>query len=128
MRWCVAVIARADDFFSPFLLARVLCAAQSYKPPSASDLFDDAPSSGAAAAPAAAAAAAPKPSAGGNVPPQVAAFLSTPAGQAAAADPDLAPVLADIQANGMGAAMKYMQNPKVMQKITAIMGPMMGKK
>jgi hypothetical protein len=45
-------------------------------------------------------------------------FLSTPAGRAAASDPELAPVLEDIKANGMGAAMKYLSNPKIMQKIS----------
>lgn len=99
----------------------------SYKPPSASDLFDDAPPAAAAAAP----AAAPKPAApassspAGGIPSQIQSFLNTPAGQAAAADPDLQPVLADIKANGIGAAMKYMSNPTVMSKIQAIMGPMM---
>jgi small glutamine-rich tetratricopeptide repeat-containing protein alpha len=97
----------------------------SYKPPSASSLFDDddAAPSAAAAAPKPA-AAAPKPAAaagsgaGGALPPQLSSFLSTPAGRAAASDPELAPVLEDIKANGMGAAMKYLSNPKIMQKIS----------
>lgn len=37
-------------------------------------------------------------------------------------------VLADISKNGIGAAMKYMSNPKVMTKIQSLMGPMMGRK
>lgn len=103
----------------------------SYKPPSADSLFDDEPT------PAATAAAAPKPSSSsstgtgassnaGGMNSQLANFLNTPAGQAAANDPDLKPVLQDIQANGMGAAMKHMSNPKVMSKISALMGPLMG--
>jgi len=102
----------------------------SYKPPSASSLFDDEPAAPAAAAapkPAAASGAGAGAGAGGRaLPPQLAAFLSTPAGRAAASDPDLQPVLEDIKANGVGAAMKYMGNPAIMQKITALMGPMMG--
>jgi hypothetical protein len=98
-----------------------------YRPPAASDLFDEGP----AVTPAAAPKPAAKPSASsgagaGGVPPQLSAFLSTPAGQAAAQDPDLQLVLADIKANGIGAAMKYMSNPVVMQKIQGIMGPLMG--
>lgn len=109
----------------------------SYKPPSAASLFDDdedmAPKAAAPAAapkpskPAASSAGAGAGGAGGaKMPPQLSAFLATPAGRAAAEDPELKPVLEDIKANGVGAAMKYMSNPSIMQKITALMGPMMG--
>jgi small glutamine-rich tetratricopeptide repeat-containing protein alpha len=106
----------------------------SYKPPSAASLFDDDDATPAAAAAKPAAAAAPKPAAaaagsgsgaggaGGALPPQLSSFLSTPAGRAAASDPELAPVLEDIKANGMGAAMKYLSNPKIMQKISVSAG------
>ena len=109
----------------------------SYKPPSASALFDDedVPATAAAPAPKPAAAAKPAASSGAGagagagakpLPPQLASFLATPAGRAAAEDPELKPVLEDIKSNGIGAAMKYMSNPSIMSKISQLMAPMMG--
>ena len=52
----------------------------------------------------------------------VAQFLDSPEGVAMAQDPVMAPVVADIRANGVGAAMKYASNPAVMAKLSALMG------
>ena len=49
-------------------------------------------------------------------------ILSNPAIQSLKNDPELRPIFDDIQANGSGAISKYMNNPKLMQKLSGIMG------
>jgi len=100
-----------------------------YKPPSDADLFDDEPSSTTSTASSSASTSnlsASSSASTAGLPPQLASFLNSPAGRSAASDPDLQPVLEDIKKGGMAAAMKHMGNPKVMQKVSQLMGPLMG--
>jgi hypothetical protein len=49
-------------------------------------------------------------------------MMSTPEGQALMSDPEMAPVLRDMQSGGPMAAMRHMSNPAVMAKVMALMG------
>ena len=54
----------------------------------------------------------------------ISSFLNSPAGAALASDPVMAPVIADVQANGPSALSKHMSNPAVVAKLNALAGPL----
>jgi len=52
--------------------------------------------------------------------------LNNPAVAALRNDPDLGPVIDDIETNGPQAAFKYLNNPAVMQKLGSLISPLLG--
>ena len=56
--------------------------------------------------------------------PSLSAFLASPAAASMASDPDLAPVLADVRANGESALSRHMNNPKLLAKLSSIAAQM----